>query len=570
MANRIDDIFSKKLGQREFTPLSSDWAAMETMIDSSLPPVKSGSNATINWMFLTSFIVLISISTIAVHSSNQSNKVPISNLSEIEQARDNMQTSSASSTVTTGQKPTDEIQYSKTNKNGIINYEELDENKPESNVQSTNAASYSYFLSEKNNLDLKNIVENQENNSTITDAILAENEISNSPQNSINPNNTYLVTNKIALKQNNDEAFKRGQVEESQSLYYSNDDQNEAVSTSEKKKIEASYYYPSFSRKSGASSTIIFDDKAFHLLSKSVKYLQDVQLAEIVIPENSTNPIHSTHINKGKRSLPLQFSVAAFGELSYITKKITGDSEFSSLINTRKREEKNIIAAGGGLEFQVSYKGFGLTSGLHLSKWGENVQYEEKYKSEWELSSFELMDTLWTEVITITIDSVYSPVDSTFISIIDSSYVTVIDSIIITTNYDSTEVLTELGLAKQNGKTTISYWEIPLFLSYQLDLGKIYLNPGIGINIGFLKVTHGYYMAKDLISLIEINHDYAIIRRTFFTGQIQFGVGYRLNNKFSFELTPAIKFNLNNIFTNPNLIQKYTVYSLQFRLRYHF
>jgi len=114
------------------------------------------------------------------------------------------------------------------------------------------------------------------------------------------------------------------------------------------------------------------------------------------------------------------------------------------------------------------------------------------------------------------------------------------------------------------------YWEIPLYFSYKFDIGDFYLNPGIGVTFGFLKITKGYYMGEDLMSLIPINTQYAVFKKTLVNGLINFGVGYRLGDRFSIEATPSYRFNLTNILENPGMIQRYSSISLQFRLRYYF
>jgi hypothetical protein len=131
-------------------------------------------------------------------------------------------------------------------------------------------------------------------------------------------------------------------------------------------------------------------------------------------------------------------------------------------------------------------------------------------------------------------------------------------------------VETSLGLNAQNGKTTISYWQIPLYFSYQFDIGDFYLSPGIGVNIGFLKVTRGYYMNENIDGLIQINSGYSVMRKTLISGQINLGVGYKLGDKFAIEATPTYRFNLGNAFENSGIIQKYSIFSFQAKLRYYF
>jgi hypothetical protein len=314
----------------------------------------------------------------------------------------------------------------------------------------------------------------------------------------------------------------------------------------------------------------IFVSNELFLSSAPISSFNTLELQTIKPLSRDNENVFKVQNMKAKRSLPLQLSIAAFGELSYVTKNIKGDREFSSLIRLRNDQEKNIFTVGGGLEFQVKYKKIGLSSGFASSNWGENVKYEEQYSSDWEVSSTILTDTTFTEEVIFTIDTLFNPNDSTWYVYIDSSFVTVIDTISTTTIYDSTEVETSLGLNAQNGKTTISYWQIPLYFSYQFDIGDFYLSPGIGVNIGFLKVTRGYYMNENIDGLIQINSGYSVMRKTLISGQINLGVGYKLGDKFAIEATPTYRFNLGNAFENSGIIQKYSIFSFQAKLRYYF
>ena len=77
-------------------------------------------------------------------------------------------------------------------------------------------------------------------------------------------------------------------------------------------------------------------------------------------------------------------------------------------------------------------------------------------------------------------------------------------------------------------------------------------------------------MAKDEVSLIPINTEYAVLRKTIINANILLGVGYKMSDEFSIEVTPSFKFNVNNVFVDDDIIQKYRSLSLQFRLRYYF
>lgn len=118
MANRLDDIFGKKLGSRQFSPKASDWTAMEGIIDAELGTPTTGGSLSINWMFATLFIVLIvvsSLTAIAERSNKLSSKNRIDNTTLESKSSLNTTTSDITKSVD-GSKPSS-ISSTSTNSN---------------------------------------------------------------------------------------------------------------------------------------------------------------------------------------------------------------------------------------------------------------------------------------------------------------------------------------------------------------------------------------------------------------------------------------------------------------------
>ena len=195
--------------------------------------------------------------------------------------------------------------------------------------------------------------------------------------------------------------------------------------------------------------------------------------------------------------------------------------------------------------------------------YGEKVEYEEIYLESYELESYIQPDTLWTEEIIII-------PDSNVIGGQDTIIITVLDTILFNTYYDTTFTSEALGVSEENGKTRISYWEIPLYLSYSFEINDFFIEPGFGVHLGFLKVQKGSYLAKDGISLLPIGEDYYELKKTLVNATIMANFGYRLNEKWAFEISPNYRFNLNSVFFKDDFIQSYSSFALRFRLRYYF
>lgn len=577
MSNFIDKLFRKKLQNRSFKPQAGDWAAMDGLLNSEFNTPPPSSSISIKWIFISAISIIIAVG--AIVGIQQQSEIKTSNRDINSSKKSINSTSNTDNNKSEKDYPLQSPDQNKTTTNTSLpitsssNTSTYDDVENESNKDASPSNYENNSLSESSSINSPS----SELNNEIRDESRNENS-----KKKIDPNQNLVVSaNSLA----NTNALSASSKTDNTSYYEEeNPKQNNVGSVkyddnsdwSSYQKHENSNSYSSLDQNNSPNKKA-FDNAEATLLIPN--YLSLNSQAIQSIPYSGSNksiqelskddsPVQKTKAIKVKRSLPIQLSIAAFGEVSYISKSIKGDSEYSSLIDIRNSQEKNIIASGGGLEVQAKYKGLGFSTGIILNKWGENIQYEEKYTSEWDVSSETIVDTLWTEDIVYTIDTIWA--DSSYFIIIDSSLTTVVDTIQINTIYDSTETITEAGLANENGKTTIQYWEIPLYFSYQFDLGDFYITPGLGVSIGFLKITKGYYMAENLESLIAINTGYSVIKKTLFNGMINLGVGYRLSDKFSLEATPSFKFNLTNIFENPGMIQRYSRLSLQFRLRYYF
>jgi hypothetical protein len=598
MPSLIDKLFKRKLQDREFSPEAGDWAAMEKLINTDMgyPP---NSSASINWMFISVLVSVLSISIYAGFTkqekiteanqieksniedpSNDAKKISESQLHSSINADPAIDTKTISKPQTPSADLGDPAVYSKTNSDPQKLYSVKDENtltQQEGRLNEKQANFTSSLTHESTSFPKEGSTFDQEADKAHKNEKGAFNDLSASNNNSINEVGSPEATS-VVMGTATPTKFKKEELENSPKEHYPRPKEAQSDLTIEEMEItENEYKKDSRYYKDGSS---IAEDKAnSSLLSKELKLQSssimslDIKLKEpelLNLYDSGESPFPIAMVKK-RRNLPLQFSIAPYGEISYVMKNVSGDREFTSLINLRNTEEKNILSLGYGLEFQTKFKQLSFTSGFGSINWGENVQYEEQYQYEWDVTSTSISDTVWTNEIVFVYDSIYDPIDSSWvIYVMDSSFVEVIDSINIITSYDSTQIETALGLSDQNGRTKISYWEVPLYFSYQFDLGDFYLSPGLGITLGFLKISQGYYMAENMDSLIPINTNYAVLRKTVISGQINLGIGYRFADKFAVEATPVYRFNLGSVFENTAIIQRYSSLSLQLKLRYYF
>lgn len=553
MPSLIDKLFKSKLQARNFSPEAGDWAAMEELINADLGS-GSASSMSINWMVISVISLLLSVSIYADTQRSQTSKLSHESTFTIESSNTNILNSQKEDHKTNTPNTINSVVLS-TDRSELV-FEKED------NIENITANTSS---SEKH----RPIVQKENNTPQKNDA--QQNLYSNREETSLAQNNNVVGVSANSTAQLSDEI--KHEISSSSSAKKSNDKAQtfSKTSASESQNSIGNIDPPG----SFSSSYIQREDltiptsNSYQLYSQSITSLDDLSNKQELNTRDEAPPF-AAYYQKQRRKLPIQLSIAAFGELSYITKKIKGVNEYRSLIQLRDDQEKNMLRGGVGIEVQAKYKQFGFSTGLSLQNFGENVQYEEKFTYSWDVTSSTYTDTTYTQDIVITIDTVFIPNDSLWYIVMDTSYIMVVDSIYTVTSYDSTQTKTALGLSDQNGKTTVSYWEIPLYFSYQFDMGDFYLSPGIGVTIGFLKVTRGYYMAEDLNGLIELNTNYAVFKKTLINGQINLGIGYKLGDNWSVEATPTYRFNLTNILENPDLIQRYSNLSLQFRIRYYF
>jgi len=258
------------------------------------------------------------------------------------------------------------------------------------------------------------------------------------------------------------------------------------------------------------------------------------------------------------------FSIAAFGGASFISKELKSNlPELAGMIQQRNTYEFNKTAFTGGLEFETRYRGITFTTGIGWMNWGEDVQYQATSSD-----SLVIVDSTYFDII----DSSYWDLEEIIIGdtvYYDSVYVIDIDTTIIHIS-DTLHISQSDNLDRHNGKTKITYIEIPILIGYEFSFDRIILAVKGGVSIGFLTQTRGYYLNETADDLIPINTGYAVFRKTLINLELGLGVGYKLIPNLDIFLGAGYKMNLNSVFSDPDVFQKYKAYNLGLKLRYTF
>lgn len=254
------------------------------------------------------------------------------------------------------------------------------------------------------------------------------------------------------------------------------------------------------------------------------------------------------------------YAISGHVGMAWVSKELKAiQPEYANVSDYRNNYESQRTAVISGLDFQTRYRGFTLNTGVHFMKWGETINYLSSPDSLF------LRDTLIVETID---NSYWEPVFNDSM-LIDSIYIQVIDTSI---SQITDTVYYEPGntLGRNNGKTVISYVEIPLLIGYEKSFENVILGAYAGVSVGFLTYTTNYYVNETISDLIPINTGYAVIRKNIFNLNLGLNVGYHLGSNLDLFLSGGYKRNLQSVFTEKALDQKYQSFSTSIRLRYTF
>lgn len=289
---------------------------------------------------------------------------------------------------------------------------------------------------------------------------------------------------------------------------------------------------------------------------KLILYNSELLLHEKKYPE-SIVPGDEYAVKKKK----FNYFISAYGGLQEVGKNITTDLINKEYADIRNASENKINTQFYGLNFSIEKNGFILTSGVEYTNSGELNNYAAQSK-QWIKNDEKFWDVHNKQIIRI--DTVYhfgivnynqtiiNVKDSTLLSKSDSAFVYDIDS----------------NMVKANGKTALSYLEIPLLIAYEFKFGKCVIAPTAGISLGYLTKTRGMYINKSITSIESIDES-SVISNVSLNYIVRLQLSYALKSNLMVVLSPQYKSNVSSVSPKVSGIStKYTSLGASIGLRY--
>jgi hypothetical protein len=251
------------------------------------------------------------------------------------------------------------------------------------------------------------------------------------------------------------------------------------------------------------------------------------------------------------------FMISAYGGFSYVTKTISTTNDWSNYIDQRMHEEENVFKPSFGLALTASVKKFAFSLGAEYADYGEKTNY-----SPYSLQNKLVENGSWnffyvaeqdTDTSYITGNQFFT---TTTVMRMDSSFNSHVDTIL-AKQYDE-------FIAAHNGVNHVSYFEVPVMITYNLIGGRAGAGVSAGLAPGWLTSTSGYYLKKDgrgIESLEEIES----FNKFMLNARFGLDLYYRMSARMCLNLRPQVKTNLNSVFDNSyGVDQKYTSYGVLF------
>ncbi len=259
------------------------------------------------------------------------------------------------------------------------------------------------------------------------------------------------------------------------------------------------------------------------------------------------------------------FTYAVGLEYSYLFTTRFLSSSNLALEEFRTQYESSNNMTSFGISVQLGYKNWLFNSGIYQTKITDVLQYPTSLlvtvgqdngswttHENWTYN----VDSNWV------IDSVYHghwDTDTTWNLDYDSTY---------TAQWDSVQVEKEdPELAKNNGKLTLSYMEVPLWFGRSFSAQKFTFDVQAGFAVGFLTATSEkrYINARtDGLSTAGIEQYQKVLFQTMFRAGVRLKVTERIEASFY----PSLRYTLNSVLKGKAVNQKYLGYGFSVGIRY--
>ncbi|HRG59172.1 MAG TPA: hypothetical protein PK323_09465 [Bacteroidia bacterium] len=231
--------------------------------------------------------------------------------------------------------------------------------------------------------------------------------------------------------------------------------------------------------------------------------------------------------------------ISAYTGLQNVNKQIKAEQSLIEYADIRNVSENKINTVYYGLNFTLEKKDLMLQSGLEYNVIGENNNYEAKSK-KWLQNDEKVWDVYNKQIIKV--DTIYHfgivNYNQTIINVKDSTLLTKSDSVFV--------YQTDSSMLIANGKTLISFLEIPLLFGYQFKFGKLAVSPFIGVSFGYLTQAKGMYINKTITG-VETIISSNVINSFNCNYQLKVQLSYQVNDKMMLTLTPGYRHNLISI-----------------------
>ena len=580
----FNKLFKKKLAEQQFDGKEKYWKQLEEKLNEN-----AQEKVVIAWYkkWLLPVIVIVTISLAALLYNNSVNTITKKDIAtQTTQTNDQLiaaqqvdessknKVETNSNTVNVSEAAVEANEQANIQKNSMVKDDKVLASTASSQKKSNTYATVNSTPIENNasvNSKANTILRNK--NATIAQAVIAQKEpvLSNADMDEIGNDKTIAAFNPTAALSINERAA------------------NNAANPSQ-----------DYALASSSSNTKSLD---FSQVEMPLAYLSPKALSALIYPAsalNLTDKVIPVAAKKPKTSV----SLSVYGGAMYSIKNImTKDGNTADYLNKRKTEENNSIKPNAGIDVELKYGHWTLTSGFNFHQQGEKRNYNDEFKrtvpydslvininnnSDWLLDSTSFYALQYNSIVTSNDTTITyydettglfytaqlpvnitqtTVVDTNFYYHIDSTYHQAIDTT--KTNYELKKqiVVKDPNQAHLKGRNTFSYIEVPVLIGYEWGLKRWRLSLKGGLGLGVLTRQQSFYLTTDEAEIAPVSTD--VYTKIIYNGIFRVGMHYSFTPQFGIDIVPFSRLNFNNMSNkNATFQQKYYNAGLQVGFNY--
>ncbi|MBL4651643.1 MAG: hypothetical protein JKY53_02105 [Flavobacteriales bacterium] len=285
-----------------------------------------------------------------------------------------------------------------------------------------------------------------------------------------------------------------------------------------------------------------------------------------------------------------RFELGIYGGPMYVGKYLKSTANLD-YIDRRKNEEKGRLSFNSGLDINLKYGKFLVSTGVNYHQQGEVTNYSNEYE-QWVGSdnvTYDVIDNSFWQVntssftvitdenYTTTVDTnltYYDESNSMYVTdtvgyqlyvinnigtqqfnLVDSTYIVQHDSTEIITQDSSLTLVTDANNPQQKTTTRFSYVEVPILFGYEFPINRLTLSFKTGVGLGFLTKYEATYLLADYSSPQLV--DKSQVDQFVLNYLLRVGLNYAINENVAVRLEPFYRLNLTNVLISTELAQKY-------------